>query len=119
MALSTSAGNGSITSQTNTQTPQSSTAPATNAAPARQVQTGTASQLLTSSGGISLTSRPLPTVTVSGTTTTGQAAKDTAQPAPAKHHISPVAAGLVIVLVVIALVSVWLIHRSAKNTTHS
>ena len=117
MALSISGGSGSITSQANTQTPQTSVGPASNAAPAGRVQQGTASSLLTTSnGGISLTPHALPTVTVSATTTT-TAQSSQPEPAPAKHHLNPLLLGLAILLFVIAAIAFVLISRSAKNTT--
>jgi hypothetical protein len=80
------------------------------------VQRGTASSLLTSSGGISLKSQALPTVTLGKTSTsTGQVSRS--EPTPAKHHLNPALLGVAIGILVLALVLAWIISRSAKNTT--
>jgi hypothetical protein len=117
MALSISAGNGDITSQKNTQTPQASVGPASKATPSGSVQPGTATSLLsTTTGGISLTNQTLPTVTVgAASASTGQVTPS--KPIPAKHHFNPVLLGLAIVLLAAALAFFWIITRSAKNTT--
>ena len=117
MALSITSGSGSVTSQANTQTPQNSVGPSTGAVSSKNVQTGTASQLLANSGtgGVALTAQPLTTVTVNGSTTSTQATPATS---PAKHHFNPVLLGIVVVLVVAAVAAAWGINRSAKNTTY-
>lgn len=118
MALPITSGDGSITSQKNTQTPQASVGPANKATSGGNVQPGTANSLLTTqTGGISLTNQTLPTVTVGGAST-GTIQEAQAIPEPAKHHLNPVAAGFVILLFVLAIACYWLIARSAKNTTY-
>lgn len=122
MALSTTT-SGDISSQANTQSPQlsagSGSAPT---ATAKNVQPGTATSLLSGaaggSDGIPLNSTVLP---IANLNTSAQTATTIAQPKAAgvskQHH--PNAAILVIVaaLVVLAIVTTWLTHQSAKNTT--
>ncbi|HVV25644.1 MAG TPA: hypothetical protein VHC21_01250 [Candidatus Saccharimonadales bacterium] len=119
MALPITGGNGSPTGLTNTQTPQSSVGPSTNATASGNVQPGTASSLLSTSTaqGISLKSQTLPTVTVSGasTGTIQQAAKDTKT--SATHHANGLLIGIAVVLLVAAAVFFVVTARSDKNTT--
>jgi hypothetical protein len=118
MALSISGGNGSVASQANTQTPQASVGPATNATSAGNVQHGTANSLLTTkTGGISLSGQALSVVDLgSATAGTSQSSQPEAA-APAKHHLNPILIGLAIALFVLVLIIFWLTSRSAKNTT--
>jgi hypothetical protein len=118
MALSISGGDGSITSQAKTQTPQASVGPSTNATSSGNVQPGTASSLLTSqsgSNGISLTSQELPTVTVSAMATSGQVGQP--KPTPSVHHINMFFLCFALLLFIIAAVTFGVITRSAKTTT--
>jgi hypothetical protein len=116
MSLAISAGNGNPTSQANTQTPQSSAAPATNATPSGSVQPGTATSLLTSKGGVQLTNQVLPTISL-GTTLTGTEQSAPAQVAQPKHHANVFLLGVAAVLFVMAIAFFWSTARSAKNTT--
>lgn len=119
MALSITGGNGSVTGQAQTQTPQASVGPASKAAPARSVQAGTASSLLTTkSGGIALTNQQLPTVTVSGTTTGSRQSSQPEPATPVQRDVNPVLLAFAVALLVAALIIVWRINRSAKNTTN-
>ncbi len=117
MALSITGGNGSVESQANTQTPQSSVGPAGNSTSSGNVQPGTASSLLeTDNGGIRLTNQILPTVTVGATSTgTVQAAKSDAR--AGKHHANVFLLGLAVVIFVLAVGFFWSIFRSEKSTT--
>ena len=124
MALSISAGNGGVTSQANTQSPQTSAAAGTGspaAAPGKSVQPGTATSLLSGPGGgsdgIPLSSTVLPVASLNSSTQTTTAQ---AQPATTKsqHHPNAILLGIVAVLVVLAVAAMWLTQRSAKNTTH-
>lgn len=121
MALSITGGDGNVASQANTQSPQTSTASAAavsgSAARGGSVQPGTADSLLRQSqGGVALGGQALTTVDLSGTTAQ-TTASDTAQPAPAQHHVNTVALGLVAGLVLVAVIVTVAISRSAKNTT--
>lgn len=122
MALPITGGNGSPSGLTNTQTPQSSVGPSTNATSSSGVQPGTASTLLSTSTaqGISLQNQVLPTVTVSATSTgtVRQAAQNTnASDVAAKHHANGLLIGIAVVLLVAAVVFFWTAARSEKNTT--
>lgn len=120
MALSTST-NGDIQSQTNTQSPQlsagSGSAPT---AAAKSVQPGTADSLLSGAGGgsegIPLSSTVLPVAnlnTSAQTSATVQPQKSTST----THHPNAALLVIVAVLVVMAVVSLWMTGRRAKNTT--
>lgn len=123
MALAITGGNGDPASQINTQSPQTSAgsgAPA--AAPAKNVQPGTASSLLSGAGqgssGIPLNSTVLPVANLNTSAqTTTQAAKPP-QPTQPSHHPNALLVGIVAVLLVAALLTVWQIQRSVKNTTN-
>ncbi|MFO0781773.1 MAG: hypothetical protein U0524_02670 [Candidatus Saccharimonadales bacterium] len=114
MALNTTTGTGT---QTATGTPQNVGGPSTNAAPSGNVQPGTATNLLNSSSGISLSGSALTTVDLAGTsaTTTTQA---TTEPPTQPHHVNAAALGLFIALAVVAVLVFVSMTRSAKNTTH-
>ncbi len=109
------AGTGTGT-QTSTQSPQGATGQ--TGAPAAQtgsVQPGTATSVLTSSGGITLQNTPLTTVNLGAST---QAATAAAAPVAApKHHFNPVLFGVSVLLCLIAVALFWATMRSAKNTT--
>jgi hypothetical protein len=118
--LSISSGSGA---QTSTQSPQGLVSSGNNAAAesGSNVQPGTATTLLTTSGGISLHPTALTTVSVSNagsepvTTTSSAVATVNVQP---KHHINGGLLGVSIGLLVIAAVVFMIITRSAKNTTN-
>lgn len=117
MALSTST-DGSISSQTNTQNPQTATQPATSAATASGVQPGTTTSLLTSQqGGVPLYSTALPTVTLGQAPATPQVAGGNTGSAPPKHHVDAALFVLPALLIVVAVVFFWLTSRSVKSTT--
>ncbi len=118
MALTTTTSGAGLGNQTSTQTPQASVGPASKAAASGSVQPGTATSLLTQSNGISLSGQALTAVSLDGTTTsTGQSSQP--EPVtPAKHDVNPVLLGLAIALFVAALMIVWKINHSAKNTTN-
>ena len=116
MALRTTTGEGV---QTTTGTPQSvgasrNTNPLTPAN-SSEVQPGTASNVLSGKGGISLSGQPLTVVSL-GTTATGTSTQTSAQ-ATTDQQINPAGIGLAVLLFVIAIVFFWLTSRSAKNTT--
>jgi hypothetical protein len=117
MALSISAGNGGPTSQANTQTPQASVGPATQAESGGNVQPGTAANVLTSQQGVALNGNSqLSVVNLSlgdhtTTSQTQQAVK------PAKHHASPVLLGVAGAIVLVAVVVAIVIARSSGKTT--
>ena len=121
MALSISAGNGGVTSQANTQSPQTSAgsgSPPTAAA--KNVQPGTANSLLSGPGGgsegIPLSSTVLPVASLDTSTQTTARTQPTTT--GSQHHPNAVLLVIVAVLVVLAAAAVWLTQRSAKNTTH-
>lgn len=112
MALNTTTGSGT---QSATGTPQNVGGPSTNAAPSGNVQPGTATNLLNSSTGISLSGAKVTTVDLSG----ASASTQTATEPPAKpHHVNTVALGICVVLAVVAVLVFVSMQRSAKNTTH-
>ncbi len=114
MALNTTTGSGT---QSATGTPQTvGEASTNNAAPAGSVQPGTATNLLNSSGGISLSGSQVTTVDLSGTTATSTQA--TTEPPAQPHQVNTVALGIFIVLAVVAVLVFVFMQRSAKNTTH-
>lgn len=112
MALNTTTGSGT---QSATGTPQSVGGPTTNAASAGSVQPGTATTLLNSSSGISLSGSKLTTVDMTATSATTQA---TTEPPAEPHHINTAALAICAVLAVIAVIVFVSMTRSAKNTTH-
>lgn len=99
--------------QTATQSPQDSVQAGNSLGgqSASDVQSGTATSLLNSGGGIVLNSTPLTTVNLSAT---GQTPVVTTQP----RHIHPVLFGFSALLLVIAVALFWSASRSAKNTTN-
>ena len=120
MALSTST-SGDIASQSNTQSPQvsagSGSAPT---AAAKSVQPGTATSLLSGvsggSQGIPLSNTVLPVASLNtAAQTTASITKPTVASKP--HHPNIVLVVIVVALAVLAIVSMWLTHQSAKNTT--
>ncbi len=118
MALTTTAGSGSITSQANTQSPQTSVGSGSPAGePGKSVQPGTATSLLSGDGGgagIPLTSTALSVVSLNTST---QVAAQPQVTKPQNHHLNPVLLTMVIVFFVLAVIFFWQTARSAKNTT--
>jgi hypothetical protein len=107
-------------SQTTTQNPQglvSSGTASTEAA--SNVQSGTATALLTTPTGIALHPSQLPTIAVNTSSEpslpTSSASVATAPP---KHHVSSALLGISAGLFIIAIIIFWAITRSAKNTTN-
>jgi hypothetical protein len=122
MALSITGGSGDITSQANTQSPQTSAGSGSApTAAAKNVQPGTATSLLSGPGGgsvgIPLNSTVLPVANLGATTQTATAQPQQAVAQP-KHHPNAVLLGVVAILVVLAVLAFWLTGKSAKNTTH-
>jgi hypothetical protein len=120
MALSTST-DGSISGQTNTQSPQTSAGSGSPLpAAAKSVQPGTATSLLSGPGrgsdGIPLTSTALP---VANLNTATQTATVQSPPKTTKtQHPNVVLLVIVVALVIVAAVIIGVTHRSAKNTTN-
>lgn len=116
LRTTTSAGGG----QTTTQNPQTA-APQSdnNAAPAGSVQPGTATSLLTSQQGLTLSPGALTTVDLGATTTSTQASAKPRPAVPAKQTINPAILGLSVLLCLVAIATFWWISRSAKSTTLS
>ncbi len=117
MALRTTTGEGT---QTATGTPQavgtgngtSSTIPANTS----EVQPGTATNLLNSSTGISLSGTPLTVVSLNGSTT-ASSTQTVSETTTNDQQLNPVGIGFAVLLFVVAIVFFWLTSRSAKNTT--
>jgi hypothetical protein len=109
------AGNGSGT-QATTQSPQTAGQPAATGTQSGNVQPGTATNLLNSSGGVPLRPTPLSTVSLTPSASTPAVLAQSTVTQP-KHHINPVLFGFSGLLLLVAVVSVWIISRSAKNTT--
>lgn len=121
MALSTSSG--SITSQTNTQSPQSSAGTGTSAAPSSRVQPGTASNLLSGSGSGSGGGLPLngTELSVVDLDTSPQAVHSASGISPSpqhKHHLNAPLLAVAIGLFLVAAIIFGVMSRSAKNTTN-
>ncbi len=105
--------------QATTQNPQLAGQPATNGAQSSSVQPGTATDLLSSRGGVPLQEKVLPSVNL-GATTSSVAVRPEPRPEPkpvAKHHVSVVLFGLPVLLVLVAIALLWAVRRSAKNPT--
>ncbi|MEK7059652.1 MAG: hypothetical protein AAB971_02770 [Patescibacteria group bacterium] len=102
--------------QASTQNPQIAGRSTASGTQSSKVQPGTTRALLDSQGGVPLQSTSLTMVNLNAPA--AKTAMTTAvNPMPAKHQINPTLAGLTVVLFVIAIVSFWIINRSAKNTT--
>jgi hypothetical protein len=99
--------------QTNTQSPQSATGASSGAARSAAVQPGTATNVLTADGGVPLGGTKLTTVSLTGSSTSTQAAVTP----PKAQHTSPVFLGFAGVLFVAAIVVFVLMTRAEKNTT--
>ena len=113
MALNTTTGSGT---QSATGTPQNVGGPNTNAAPSDNVQPGTATTLLNSTSGISLSGNALTVVDLKGASAT--TTQTTTEPPAQPHHINTAALGVCAVLAVVAVIVFVSMTRSAKNTTH-
>lgn len=122
MALSITGGSGDITSQANTQSPQTSAGSGSApTAAAKNIQPGTATSLLSGpdggSAGIPLNSTVLPVVNLGAATQTATAQPQQTDVKP-KHHPNTILLGVVAILVILAVLALWLTGKSAKNTTH-
>jgi hypothetical protein len=120
MALSTTT-NGSVSSQINTQSPQLSVGSGLPAAtPAKNVQPGTATSLLSGAGGgsqgIALNSTILPVANLNTTAQTGSVSEQQ-KTTGTTHHPNTALLVIAAALVVLAVISLWFTRRSAKNTT--
>ncbi len=117
MALRTTTGAGT---QTTTGTPQavgsSSGTNSSNAANGSEVQPGTATDLLNSNSGITLSGTPLTVVNLNSAATTSST-QSTVEVTQNDQQINPVGIGFAVLLFVVAIVFFWLTSRSAKNTT--
>ena len=115
MALTTTTGSGT---QTTTGTPQTvGSAPNNSAAKAGSVQPGTATSLLTSKQGVSLSNTPVTTVNLNGAQTTAATSAQTPNNTATSRDVNPVALGFCGLLFVAAVVLFLVTSRSAKNTT--
>jgi hypothetical protein len=114
LAVSAISGN----SQTKTESPQNLVNPTANAALSSNVQTGTASSLLTAQTGILLKQTAPTTVSLNNTSLGTPITQTPTTTHSSKHHINVVLLGACIVVVVIAVAVFWIITRSAKNTTN-
>lgn len=103
--------------QSATQSPQAATQQqGSEAANASSFQPVSTQSLLTSTGGIPISQQSLPSVSLSGTSTS--TTKVASTPAPvAKHHVNPFLGGLAIAFFVGTIIAIFFTARSAKNTT--
>ena len=110
--LTTTTGSGA---QTTTQSPQTAGQSGTGGAPTSAVQPGTATELLSqSTGGVPLGGRQLSTISLAPVSNqTGQVA----QPAKPARDINPALIAFPVVLLAVAVLLVWIMKRSVKNTT--
>lgn len=115
MALSIEPAEGQQTTTSNPQTLPTQTIGAS--AKSGGVQPGTAASLLNSQQGVSLGNPDLTTVNLGPATQTQTAASP--RPAqPARHSINATWLGIPVILVLVAVGTFWIMHRSAKSTTY-
>jgi hypothetical protein len=116
--LTTTSGSGT---QSTTQTPQSAGQEATGGTQSSNVQPGTATALLNSSGGVPLGGTVLTTVSLNRATPAAAPATVSSVSqagSPPKHHVNTALFGFSVLLLVVAAVLFWTAGRSVKNTTH-
>lgn len=107
--------------QLNTGDPQQGVPSIKTGTDADEVQTGTSQQILENIQGIQLSNRPVTVVDLS--TQSADSGQTAAQAgiviaAQSKSHIEPALIAVPAGLLIVAVVSIWLIQRSVKNTTN-
>jgi len=118
MDLTTAPASGSQGTTQNPQTVPSGRAISGASTQSSGVQPGTASDVLTSQNGLSLSNSPLTTVSLDNASAETGSTVAAAPAAPkAEHHVNAVFLMAAAVLVVAAMAFFWTINRSAKNTT--
>ena len=109
-------------SQSTTQNPQTVPSAQTIGGASKQsagVQPGTATSLLNSQNGVSLSATPLTIVDLSNTeASTAITTKSDAASIKPTHHVNTALIAISIGLVVVAIGLFWAIQRSAKSTTN-
>lgn len=109
--LNTAASTGT---QSSTETPQTANQPSLYNITSGNVQSGTSQALLSGGSGVLLKPVPLSTVKLPKLTATTTQAEPKAL---SKHHVNGVLFGVVGGLFLLAIIALYLVFRSANNTT--